>query len=230
MLREAVDELRSHFVWAVRNDKLRSVTQTPAESSQRAVLRQLQLDDDQAQAIAASLKETVQDLAGDVAETVRDELRQETAQLRDDLDQFSIDAQWTARKIREKPAEEIESLRETLQGEISDMRGSLEQFMCDVRDALMQNREPSPNQPPLCCERPQLVIEAHDPEEIAAEQELRPEEAEWISRKAFTGSAAVAHFAQSQREERPPDPEATAESSPPNPPSASAEQKLLWSS
>ena len=53
-------------------------------------------------------------------------------------DQFSIDAQWAARKIREKPTEELTELRETLQGEIVDLRGSVEQFMTEIHDAVTQ--------------------------------------------------------------------------------------------
>lgn len=59
----------------------------------------------------------------------------------DSLDQFSIDATWAARRIREKPTEELTELRETLQGEIVDLRGSVEQFMSEMQDVVIQIRE-----------------------------------------------------------------------------------------
>ena len=59
----------------------------------------------------------------------------------DSLNQFSIDATWAARKIREKPTEELNELRDTLQGELVDLRGSVEQFMTDMHNAVTQIHE-----------------------------------------------------------------------------------------
>jgi hypothetical protein len=50
--------------------------------------------------------------------------REETRELKDAMDQLSLDAQFAARRIREKPSEELNDLRETLQGEIVDRSSS----------------------------------------------------------------------------------------------------------
>jgi HAMP domain-containing protein len=113
VLREAIDQLRSQVWHGILNNKFRCEAQTPSDSPEPVVPRHIELDDDHAEAIVEAVKDGVQDMAADVAETVRDELKQELGQLKDEMDKFSIDAQWAARKIREKPADEIESLSET---------------------------------------------------------------------------------------------------------------------
>ena len=177
-------------------------------------------DDGQPERIAAAIHDGLSDVASDLEEVVREGLKAEFADFRDSVDQFSIDVQHAARKIHEHPVQELADVRETLQGEIVDLRGSVEQFMMEMHDAVGQLHEVvKPVLEKLCCEPPQLV-DSHDPEEIAAERELAADEQpehtttnvqpsdqdspdqssidlEWIARKAFTGSAAVAHAAQS---------------------------------
>ena len=142
-------------------------------------------------------------------EAVREGLKAEFADFRDSVDQFSIDVLHAARKIHDKPTQELADVRETLQGEIVDLRGSVEQFMTEMYDAVGQLHElVKPVLEKLCCEPPQPA-DLHDPAEpeLAAQQEpdsttLQASDQDsidlqWIARKACTGSAAVAHAAQS---------------------------------
>ena len=131
VLREAIDELRSALRWGLQNDKFRGPENPPAP----AEMEPAEIDHEQ---IFATVRDACTEVSGEVSDAVREELREEMKELRDSLDQFSIDAQWAARKIREKPAEELTELRETLQGEIVDLRGSVEQFMVEMHDAVTQ--------------------------------------------------------------------------------------------
>ena len=88
--------------------------------------------------IVAAFQDSLSDVAGDLEEVVRDQLKQELAEFRDSLDQLSTDITWAARKVHEKPTEELNELRDTLQGEIVDLRGSVEQFMTEMHDAVTQ--------------------------------------------------------------------------------------------
>ena len=153
LLRTVLDELRSAFVWAVRNDKLRC-PESPAATAQPPATPTIELDKHQFEAMAEAVKDSLQDLAGDVGETVREDLRQEVAQLRDAMDQLSTDLTWAVRTVRQA----------------------------------------SPNQ---------LATEQEHPEPDDNQAPTDSIELQYIARKAFTGSAAVAHAAQSEREGRP---------------------------
>ncbi len=199
VLRNALDEIRSVFAWAVRNDKLRCPGPSAAYAHPPASAT-IELDEQQLEAMTKNVTESIQDLAGDLEGAVRDGLKEEFANFRDSVDQFSLDVQFAARRIHEKPAAELSDLRETLQGEIVDLRGSLEQFMIEIYDAIgvavpvaiAEPAAPTPNQ------------------ELEAEEQPEPKtdecstDLQWLSRKAFTASAAVAHAAQSERQEHPP--------------------------
>ena len=130
VLREAIDELRSAIRWGLQNDKFRS--------PENPTIEPVEIDHEQ---IDATVRDACSELSGEVSDAVRESLKEEMREMRDSLDQFSIDAQWAARKIREKPTEELTELRETLQGEIVDLRGSVEQFMTEMQDAVIQIRE-----------------------------------------------------------------------------------------
>jgi chromosome segregation ATPase len=130
VLQNAIDELRSAIRWGLQNDKFRSPENPTVEPAE--------IDHEQ---IDATVREACSEMSGEVSDAVREGLREEMREFRDSLDQFSIDAQWAARKIREKPTEELNELRETLQGEIVDLRGSVEQFMTEMHDAVTQIHE-----------------------------------------------------------------------------------------
>jgi len=130
VLREAIDELRGAIRWGLQNDKFRS-PENPATEP-------VEIDHEQ---IDATVRDACSEVSGDVSDAVRESFKEEMRELRDSLDQFSIDATWAARKIREKPTEELNELRETLQGEIVDLRGSVDQFMTEMRDAVTQIHE-----------------------------------------------------------------------------------------
>ena len=114
VFRNAIDELRGQFVWAVRNDKLRC-HEPPAADAQPPAIPTIELDEHQLEAMTKAVTESVQDLAGDVEGAVRDGLKEQFANFKDTVDQFSLDVQFAARKIHEKPAAELSDLRETLQ-------------------------------------------------------------------------------------------------------------------
>jgi len=130
VLREAIDELRSAIRWGLQNDKFRSPENPTIEPAE--------IDHEQ---IDATVREACAEMSREVSDAVREGLREEMKELQDSLNQFSIDATWAARKIREKPTEELNELRETLQGEIGDLRGSVEQFMTEMHDAVTQIHE-----------------------------------------------------------------------------------------
>jgi hypothetical protein len=65
----------------------------------------LQLDDDYAEAIAEIVQESLRDAGDELAEAVRDQLRQELTTFRDTVDQFSIDIQWAVRQVRSAASE-----------------------------------------------------------------------------------------------------------------------------
>jgi chromosome segregation ATPase len=130
VLREAIDELRSAIRWGLQNDKFRSPENPTVEPAE--------IDHEQ---LDATVREACSEMSGEVSDAVREGLREEMRELRDSLDQFSTDATWAARKIREKPTEELNELRETLQGEIVELRGSVEQFMSEMHDAVTQIHE-----------------------------------------------------------------------------------------
>jgi len=127
VLRNAIDELRGAIRWVLQNDKFRSPENPTIEPTE--------IDHEQ---IHATVKDACSEVSGDVADAVREGLREEMREMHDSLNQFSIDATWAARKIREKPTEELNELRETLLGEIVDLRGSVEQFMTEMHDAVTQ--------------------------------------------------------------------------------------------
>jgi DNA repair exonuclease SbcCD ATPase subunit len=130
VLQNAIDELRSAIRWGLQNDKFRSPENPTVEPAE--------IDHEQ---IDATVREACSEMSGEVSDAVREGLREEMRELRDSLDQFSTDATWAARKISEKPTEELNELRETLQGEIVDLRGSVEQFMTEMHDAVTQIHE-----------------------------------------------------------------------------------------
>ena len=130
VLREAIDELRSSIRWGLQNDKFRS--------PENPIIEPVEIDHEQ---IDATVRDACSEVSGEVSDAVREGLREEMKELHDSMDQFSIDATWAARKIREKPSEELTELRETLQGEILDLRGSVEQFMTEMHDAVTQIHE-----------------------------------------------------------------------------------------
>lgn len=130
VLREAIDELRSALKWGLQNDKFRSPENPTVEP--------VEIDHEQ---IFATVRDACSEVSGEVSDAVREGLREEMRELHNSLDQFSTDATWAARKIREKPTEELNELRETLQGEIVELRGSVEQFMAEMHDAVSQIHE-----------------------------------------------------------------------------------------
>jgi uncharacterized protein YoxC len=127
VLGNAVDELASSVRWGLQNDKFRSPENPTIES--------VEIDHEQ---IDATVRNACAEVSGQVSDAVREGLREEIREFQDSLNQFSIDATWAARKIREKPTEELNELRETLQGELVDLRGSVEQFMTEMHDAVTQ--------------------------------------------------------------------------------------------
>jgi hypothetical protein len=102
VLRNVIDELRSTFVWAVRNDRLSSPERCddPPPAPQVTVAPRLEFDEDQFEAIAEVVQENLREVSDDLAEVVRGQLREELSELRDSLDQFSIDMTWAARQVR----------------------------------------------------------------------------------------------------------------------------------
>jgi uncharacterized protein (UPF0305 family) len=184
LLTTVLDEFRSDFRWAVRNDKLRCLD-PPAADAQPPATPTIELDEHQLEAMTKAVTESVQDLAGDVEGVVRDGLKKEFADFRDSVDQFSLDVQFAARKIHEKPAAELSDLRETLQGEIVDLRGSVEQFMMEMHDAVRQIRG--------------------ETQEPAPQTNDDNEDLHSIARKSFSASSTVAHIAQSKPEAPAPD-------------------------
>ena len=127
VLGDVLAELKSSIQWGLQNDKFRS--------PENPTIEPVEIDHEQ---IDATVREACSEVSGEVADAVREGLREEMREFHDSLNQFSIDAQWAARKIREKPAEEFNELRETLQGEIVDLRGSVEQFMAEMHDTVTQ--------------------------------------------------------------------------------------------
>ena len=130
LLGNVLDELKSSIRWGLQNDKFRS--------PENPTIEPVEMDYEQ---IDATVREACSEVSGEVADAVREGLREEMREFQDSLNQFSIDATWAARKIREKPSEELNELRETLQGEIVDLRGSVEQFMTEMHDAVTQIHE-----------------------------------------------------------------------------------------
>jgi hypothetical protein len=55
---------------------------------------------EQHESIVAAVQDSLNDLCGDLEETVRDQLKQELAEFRDSLDQISIDITWAVRQVR----------------------------------------------------------------------------------------------------------------------------------
>ena len=96
VLRESIDELRSSIQWGLQNDKFRS-PENPA-------IEPAEIDHEQ---IDATVREACSEMSGEVSDAVREGLREELKEFCDSLDQFSTDATWAARKIREKPSEEL---------------------------------------------------------------------------------------------------------------------------
>ncbi len=127
VLGNALDDLTSAIRWGLQNDKFRSPENPTIELAE--------IDHEQ---IDATIRDACSEVGGEVSDAVREGLREEMREFQDSLNQFSIDATWAARKIREKPTEELNELRETLQGELVDLRGSVEQFMTDMHDAVTQ--------------------------------------------------------------------------------------------
>lgn len=130
VLGNTLDDLTSAIRWGLQNDKFRS--------PENPTIEPVEIDHEQ---IDATVRDACSEVSGDVSDAVHESFKEEMRELRDSLDQFSIDAQWAARKIREKPTEELNELRETLQGEIVDLRGSVEQFMTEMHDAVTQIHE-----------------------------------------------------------------------------------------
>src|SRR5437870_4936595 len=93
VLREAIDELRSALRWGLQNDKFRR----PEDST----IEPVEIDHEQ---IRATVRDACSEVGGEVSDEVREGLREEMREMRNCLDQFSIDATWAARKIREKPS------------------------------------------------------------------------------------------------------------------------------
>jgi DNA anti-recombination protein RmuC len=130
VLGNALDEFKDAIRWGLQNDKFRS--------PENPTIEPVEIDHEQ---IDATIRDACSEVSGEASDAVREGLREELRELRDSLDQYSLDAQWAARKIREKPTEELNELRETLQGEIVDLRGSVEQFMTEMHDAVTQIHE-----------------------------------------------------------------------------------------
>jgi hypothetical protein len=125
VLGNAVDDLRSSIRWGLQNDKFRS-PENPA-------IEPAEIDQEE---IDATVRKACSEMSGEVADAVREGLREELREFRDSMDQYSIDVQWAARKVREKPADELNELRETLQGELVDMRGAVEQLVGEMQNVV----------------------------------------------------------------------------------------------
>jgi len=127
VLGNSVDEFKDSIRWGLQNDKFRS--------PENPIIDTVEIDHEQ---IKGTIRDACSEVSGQVSDAVREGLREEMKELHDSLNQFSIDATWAARKIREKPTEELNELRETMQGELVDLRGSVEQFMTEMQDAVAQ--------------------------------------------------------------------------------------------
>ena len=103
VLREALDDFRQIFKWAVQNDKLRCPEHEQHHDGASAVpvVVRSELEEGQHEAIAELIQESLSDVAGDLEEVVREQLKQELAGFRDVVDQFSLDIQWAARQVRQ---------------------------------------------------------------------------------------------------------------------------------
>lgn len=103
VLREAIDEFREIFTWAVRSDRLRGGDREKGslDSDTSADHPETEQDGEQHERIVAAVQDSLNDVCGDLEEAVRDQLKQELAGFRHSLDQFSIDIQWAARQVRQ---------------------------------------------------------------------------------------------------------------------------------
>ena len=155
LLTTVLDEFRSDFRWAIRNDKLRC-PEPPTGSAQPPATTTIELDERHLHAITGAVQDTVRDLASDLEQAIHDSLREEVGELCDAMDQLSTDLTWAVRTVRPTSPNQLATEHE--------------------------QPEPDDNQAPT-------PTDSIDPQ--------------WIARKAFTGSAAVAHAAQSECEGRP---------------------------
>jgi uncharacterized protein YoxC len=120
VLRESIDEWRELMRWGLQNDKFRGAD---------------------AEEVHEVVAEALSDATDCIHDAVKEAVNEQTADFKDAVDQFSLDVQHVARKITDKPSEDLNELRETLQGEIVDLRGSVEQFMTEMHDAVTQIHE-----------------------------------------------------------------------------------------
>ncbi len=102
VLRQALDEFREIFRWAVHNGKLANA-EPPQEFThppEISVTPQLELDEEQFEAITETVQQSLSDVGEDLEGAVRDQLKHELSEFRESLDQFSIDLQWIVRQAR----------------------------------------------------------------------------------------------------------------------------------
>ena len=90
VLREAIDELRSSIRWGLQNDKFRS--------PENPTIEPVEIDHEE---IHATVRDACTEVSSDVSDAVRESLKEEMREMRDSLDQFSIDATWAVRQIRQ---------------------------------------------------------------------------------------------------------------------------------
>lgn len=102
VLRQAVDEFREIFRWAVHNGKLCNAEppQDLTRPQEVSVTPQLELDEEQFEALAETVQQSLSDVGEDLEGAVRDQLKHELSEFRDSLDQFSLDLQWIVRQAR----------------------------------------------------------------------------------------------------------------------------------
>ena len=135
VLRQAIDEFREIFTWAVRSDRLRcGDRETPSlDSGNSAELSETEPDDEQHEGIVAAVQDCLNDVGGSLEEAVRDQLKRELAGFRDSLDQFSLDIQWAARQVRQATSDHR-----------SEPSSSVPQPATTADDAPTEHRIPEP--------------------------------------------------------------------------------------
>lgn len=102
VLRQVLDEVRESFRWAVHNGKLCGADRPPdsTHSPEFPVTPQLELGEEQFEAIAETVQQSLSDVGDDIEAAVREALKHELSEFRASLDQFSLDLQWIVRQAR----------------------------------------------------------------------------------------------------------------------------------
>jgi len=93
VLRDSIDDLRSSIRWGLQNDRFRS--------PEAQAVREPVINTDE---IRGALGEAMEAVGNDLGEIVSETLRDEFGDFKDCVDQFSLDVQFTVRKIGEHVA------------------------------------------------------------------------------------------------------------------------------